>query len=164
MSDQLLEQAFEAKGAGDYELARRLYQDCLSVDPRNAEALRELGMLTYGIFKDDVTARELVERSLEIEDCAMGHFYLGLILDSQDLFPLAEKEFEHSLKESGGDAMMHTMYGDILGAQGKFDQAKEHFVAALAKEADYEPAQKSYAKLMEVLEQSNEIEDDTPSM
>jgi len=155
MKNPLLDEASSALERGDHGLAEKLYRDCLaqkSSNSNNAEALRELALIEYGFKKNTLKAKELIEHSLSQEDSVMAHFYLGLILDNLRVYPLeAEKELEYSIRASGGDTMMNSMYGNILMDQGNFEKAKLHFMAALSKEPDYEPAQESYAKLLKKL-------------
>ena len=154
MKNPLLNEASSVLKLGDHGLAEKLYLVCLDQNSNDAEALRELALIEYGFKKNSVKAKELIEQSLKIEDCAMGHFYLALILDNLRIYPQAEEEFEYSIKESKGDTMMNSMYGDVLVAQKRFDKAKLHFIAALLKEPDYKPAQESYAQLLKILNES----------
>jgi len=89
---------------------------------------------------------------------------LGIILDNLRIYPQAKKELEYSIKASGGAAVMHSIYGDILVRQERFDEATLHFKAALLKDSDYEPARKSYAELLEFLGQDSSREDGSPSI
>ena len=147
MNNQLLEQAFAAKGRGDEDADEKLYEECIASDPRDAEALRELGLMHYGRHKNNLKAKELIERSLVIEDCPQGRFYLALVLAELGLTNDAEQEFKQALERSENDALVDAMYADFLASNERLDEAEEHFKAALLKEPDCEYALKNYPKL-----------------
>jgi len=148
MNDELLEQAFALRNVGDGARAEQLYLKCLEGEPGNAEALRELGLLQYGLRKNSIKAKELIEHSLAEEDCSQGRFYLALVLADLGLKQEAEEEFKQALVRSDNDAVVDAMYADFLASNGRLDEAEEHFKAALIKDPDCEYAQKNYPKLV----------------
>jgi len=151
MRNPLLDEAASAFDRDEIRLAEELYLKCLAQDPQDAEALRELALIVYGFKRDSLRAKELVENSLNIENSPKAHFILGMILNNLRIYPQADEELEYAIKATRGLAVFHSMYGDILVARQQFEEAKVHFMAALSDEPDYEPAQKSYARLLELI-------------
>jgi Tfp pilus assembly protein PilF len=148
MSDLLLEQAFAAKNLGEDAAAEKLYLKCLDSDPENAEALRELGLMQYGLHKNSLKAQQLIEHSLTVEDCPQGRFYLALVLADLGFGKEAEHQFKNALERSDGDALVDAMYADFLATNERLDEAEEHFKAALLKDPECEYARKNYPKLV----------------
>ena len=156
MRNPLLNQADDAMKQDDWALAEKLYKDCIE-ENENAEAIRELALIEYGFKKNSLKAKELIERSLQLNDSVISHFYLAIILDNLRIYPQAQEEFDYSLKESPVEliALINSMYADVLVAQERLEEAKLHFMIALSKEPDYEPAQRGYAKLLILLQSKN---------
>ena len=152
--ESLLKQAVLAKTQGDYALAEKYFRDCLIIAPRNAEALRELGFIRYGIHKDYHDAKDLFIQSLQIEDCFTGHFYLAMVLARMDEIEEAEKEYLKALEQAHSDGdrgLGETEYADFLGINGRLDEALKHFQEALAVCPDYERAKKRHRALLQVI-------------
>jgi tetratricopeptide (TPR) repeat protein len=155
--EHLLEKADLAKAKGDYVLAEKCYRDCLTIAPRNAEAMRELGFLRYGIHKDYQVAKDLFIQSLQIENCFTGHFYLAIVLARMGKIQEAEKEYLKALEQANSDGdrgLGETEYADFLGINGRLDEAVKHFKEALAVCPNYERAKKRHYALLQVIAQN----------
>lgn len=155
--ESLLKQALLAKERNDYVLAEKCFRDCLTIAPHNAEALRELGFIRYGIHKNYQDAKDLFIQSLQIEDCFTGHFYLAIVLARLDEIQEAEKEYLKALEQAQSDGdrgLGETEYADFLGINGRLDEALKHFQEALAVCPDYERAKKRHHALLQVIAQN----------
>jgi len=121
---------------GDYQMAEKYFEKCLSLKPDYAEAQNYLGYMWAERGTNLVRARELLEQAVKTEPNNAAY------LDSLAwvLFKLNEpaaaldqilKAVEH-LEQP--DATVYDHVGDIQAALGRMDQAREAWRKALEVE------------------------------
>jgi tetratricopeptide (TPR) repeat protein len=137
MCQEFLQKASDAVRREDFIGAEGHYLACLKCDPQNAEAYRELGMMYWANFKKTTESIDLIEKSLILEDCADGHFYLAMVNQRHDRtkaldeFQKAIAAYKANADASGLLGLAHCNYALVLAQDNKFIEAEEHFLEAL---------------------------------
>lgn len=118
--------------SGQFAQSALMFSNLLHRDPQNAPALNYLGYMyaDSGIHLDESV--KLIKRALDIDPTN------GAYLDSYGwaLFKLgrleeAEVQIRKALEAIGNDPVVHEHLGDILAAQGRDGEAREHWQHAL---------------------------------
>ncbi len=136
MASDLLEQAWIAKSTGDHNRAIDLFGQVVHADPLNAEAHRELGLLYYGVKKDNLEAARLLQVSLSLQNSADTHYFLALVMERLKSVNEARSEFLVALRlyqDQPNDplhALARSHYGAFLANLGLFDEAKKYMMEA----------------------------------
>jgi len=160
MCQEFLQKAWDAKHRKDYAEAEANYLACLKCDPENAEALREQGLMYWGNFEKTVEAIALIEKSLALEDCADGHFFLAMV--NQECDPaMSAAEFRKAIEayELEGDAtglqgLAHCYYAELLAQEDKVIEAEEQFLQALRIDPENETIQRNNARFQKWLREN----------
>lgn len=93
----LLEQGVNTQRVGNRQGAREIYQEILSIQPDNVNALNLLGMIAYEEKRYDV-AKDLIEEAVRINDQASGVLLnLGLVLQALDMKQDAIESYRRAL-------------------------------------------------------------------
>jgi tetratricopeptide (TPR) repeat protein len=157
MCREFLQKAWDAKMADDYAAEETNYLACLAIDPENAEANRELGIMYWGRFNKTQEAIELIEKSLKSEDCAVGHFYLAMVNTDCDRkralaeFQTAIAAYKLEANDRSLIELAHCYYADLLAQEGDFDEAGKHFSEALRIDPENETIKKYCSYFQQVL-------------
>jgi tetratricopeptide (TPR) repeat protein len=116
----LLARAQSAAKAGRLDLVERLFREAVDDDPKNAEAIANLGITVANLGRIDEAQRWLKE-AVRLDDTnATAHLNLGLVFDRQGLDQLAIGEYAAALSRdpatcrrvSGADAGMRSGHPD----------------------------------------------------
>lgn len=95
-SDVTLLRADLQRHLGEWEVARRLYLEVLSREPRNFAALCDLGVFHYRVG-DAGAAREYFQKAIDAApERAVGHFNLSQVYSDAYLFGDAEQELRRA--------------------------------------------------------------------
>jgi tetratricopeptide (TPR) repeat protein len=128
---QLLTQGNQAFAKRAYSEAVAIYQDLLELDPRNAEALHNLGsaLASLGLLND---AEGYVRQAIKGRpDFAEAHFTLGIVLHAKGLNTEAEIWLRQALKLKPNylDARIH--HAASLITLGRLKEAKARLAKVL---------------------------------
>ncbi len=117
--------------------AQRHYEESLERDPTFSGAWSSLGEL-HLLLDNGPKAKEEARRALEL-DPKLGdaHAVLGLVALLHDWNPgRSEEEFKKALASDPGNATAHHWYALMLGAAGRFPEARSEFAKALRLEPE----------------------------
>jgi len=122
-----LERALEHHQAGRFAEAREIYREMLAGDPRDADALRLLGVIARQEGRID-EAIELIRRSIEIEpQRAEAYHNLGDALRSKGKLDEAARAYSKAVELRPDWAEAHGALGNVLREQGHLESAVEEF-------------------------------------
>jgi len=130
-------QAFEHHQAGRLDEAESLYRQMLSADPRHADSLNMLGVVTFQ-KGDPELAIELISQAITLKDgTAEFHSNLGIVLTrlGKNAQAIASHEKALALKPNYPGALYNL--GNALMGQGRFDEAVTRYEQALALKPDF---------------------------
>jgi tetratricopeptide (TPR) repeat protein len=117
---------------GSFAQAAQIYQRILTMDPRHADALHLLGMVSYQ-FGDLETATALILQAIAIHGAAASYYTnLGTVLHAQGKLEEAETVLRHALTLRPDLASIHVNLGNVLRARKEFDASIESYEQALA--------------------------------
>jgi serine/threonine-protein kinase len=115
------------RGTGKPEKSLADLQRALDRDPRNADALRELGWTHLELGRPD-QGEEALHRALALRSTDWAtHNYLGLLLLRQERFDEAEKEFRRVIALNPEIPRGYSNLGAVCFRQGKLDEAERMF-------------------------------------
>ena len=107
------------------ELARRLIDKALFVEPKSPEAHRYKGVYFIGRGKLD-KAIDKFQTAIELDpDYAKAHSNLGNALGRQNRHKEAVAAYRQAIKFDPDDAVTHNNLGNVLRRQGDLDAASE---------------------------------------
>ena len=115
------------RGTGEPEKSLADLQRALDRDPRNADALRELGWTHLELGRPD-RGEEALRRALALRSTDWAtHNYLGLLLVRQERFDESEKEFRRVIALNPEIPRGYSNLGVACYRQGKLDEAERMF-------------------------------------
>jgi protein O-GlcNAc transferase len=150
-SAENLQIAFAHHMAGRVAEAELIYRQILTAEPKHAEALHLLGLLT-GDRGDYAAASALIEKAIATD--AKNHSYhanLGRMYSYLDKFKQAENCYRRALALKA-DCAHYDALGNVLRAQQKFPEAADSYRRALVLNPDYAPAHRDLADLLQLQE------------
>jgi predicted Zn-dependent protease len=149
-ADLLFELGALQERSGNREAAEKAFQQLLSKNPENAQALNYLGYMwaEKGVNLD--RAAEMLNRAVTQEP-RNGAFVdsLGWVYYQQGKLDLAEKYLTDATKLLPHDATVHEHLGDVLAKRGEYGRALHLYRRAL----DLEPQPKDEAKIKSKISQ-----------
>ena len=95
-------------------------------------------------------ALEFGQLTAAVPQYAAVHFNLGVTQRAQDRLEEAEAAFRAALERQPSSAIAATGLGLTLRMAGKFGEARAAYEQALAADADYAPAHRDYAVLLDL--------------
>jgi len=115
------------RGTGEPEKSLADLQRALDRDPRNADALRELGWTHLELGRPD-RGEEALRRALALRSTDWAtHNYLGMLLVRQERFEESEKEFRRVIALNPEIPRGYSNLGVVCYRQGKLDEAERMF-------------------------------------
>jgi tetratricopeptide (TPR) repeat protein len=138
--DQIVGEALDHHKAGRLADAERLYRKVLAVDPKHADSLHLLGVVSHQVGRDDV-AVDLIGKAIALNDsladyhCNMGSALCGL--------GQREQGIAHYLRAIALDprhALTCNNLGNALTDQGKPREGEEQLRRAIELKPDYAEA------------------------
>jgi tetratricopeptide (TPR) repeat protein len=165
----LLAKGQYAGSVGRYDLAERAFREAVENDPRNVEAVTNLGIALANLGRID-EAREKLQDAVRLDDAnALAHFNLGLVLDRQGRDDLAIKEYELARRDP--DNIQARVYlADALMRTGAPAEAATVYREALARSPDSRRIQMSlvkaeqYAEARKMLESASKAQPPNPDV
>ena len=120
----LLERACAAHSANRLSDAEQLYRKCLAINPDDAHALRNLGVIGLQMGRAEA-AIGLIRRSLEIDDTsADAHCNLGLALKQAGQLEEAEQAYRSAISIDPMIVDAHSNLGVLLKDMDRSDEAR----------------------------------------
>jgi tetratricopeptide (TPR) repeat protein len=133
----LLEQALVHHRAGRFGQAEALYQQVLDRNPRHAEALHLLGLLTYQRGKLGEASGWLARAVAEDASQAAYFYNYGVVLQRLGRVGEAGQAYEQALRLNPQHVEAHSNLGNLLREQGRLDEAVAAYRRALALNPNY---------------------------
>jgi protein O-GlcNAc transferase len=148
--EQLLEDAVAAHRSGSIADAKRLYASILKIDPTNAAAFGNLGIIAAQ-QGDLAGAERLFCREIELKpDSPTSHNNLGLVLQQQARLPEAIAAHRHAIGLKPDYAEAYFALGNALKQQGDLEQAMASYRSAIAAKRDYAEAHNNVGVLFQM--------------
>lgn len=148
--------AIQYHQAGQLAEAETIYRQVLQVDPRHADALHYLGVISHQ-QEDPETAVELISKAIQsAPDNASYHSNLGEAFRALGRFDEATTAYEKSLAIDPGFAMAHNNLANVLADSGQKEDALARYNKAAALLPDDPEIQLNRANLLMELGQSRE--------
>ncbi len=136
-TEELIDLGVQHQRAGRLAEAEEIFAGVLAQQPRNADALHLLGVLS-GQRDNPRAAVEFIERAIAINPkVALFHFNLGISLNSIGRFAQATAAYRTAVELKPDFAPGHNNLSVALWNDGKIDQAMEHCRTALRLKPDY---------------------------
>ncbi len=148
--------AIQYHQAGQLADAESIYRRVLQVDPRHADALHYLGVISHQ-QEDAETAVELISKAIQsAPDNASYHSNLGEALRALGRFDEATAAYEKALAIDPGFAMAHNNLANVLADSGQKEDALARYNKAAALLPDDPEIQLNRANLLMELGRSRE--------
>jgi predicted O-linked N-acetylglucosamine transferase (SPINDLY family) len=137
---QHLTEALRHHNAGRMREASALYQQVLSYQPNNPEALRLLGILAHQTGHN-VEALELIRRAIAVVPNEPDyHANLGAVLAAMNRDDEAISSFRRALAQRPDDPPTLMRLGNVLQHKGQVEQAIDFYRKALSVSPDFAEA------------------------
>jgi tetratricopeptide (TPR) repeat protein len=139
---------------GKLEEAAGHFRASLAIEPK-AEIYSDLGFTMAQLGKPQEALADY-QKALELDpNCPSAHFNLAASYAQAGDFAQAESHFRRALP-GRATAETHNGLGYVLARQGRADEAKAEFRAAIAADPHFAPA---YNNLADALEQEGKLDD-----
>ena len=148
--EQLLEDALAAQRRGSIGDAKRLYASVLRIDPTNAAAFGNLGIIAAQ--QGDLAAAErLFRHEIRLRpNYPAGYNNLGSVLQQQARLDDAIAAHRHAIKLNPNYAEAFLALGNALKQQGKFEEAMGSYQSAIKARRDYAEAHNNVGVLLQM--------------
>jgi protein O-GlcNAc transferase len=147
---QLLEEALAAQRSGRIGDAKRLYASLLSIDPTNAAAFGNLGIIAAQ-QGDLEGAERLFRQEIKVRpDDPAGYNNLGSVLQLQARTADAIAAHRQAIKLRPNYAEAYFALGNALRQQGDPEQAMASYRSAIAAKPDYAEAHNNVGVLLQM--------------
>ena len=114
------------------------FSRCIELDPKNADAEEQLGLL-YVSTRDIPSARTHLERAVGLDSKRwLAHNGLGVLADLEQDYPRAMDHYRHALEARPDSPMLHNNIGYSRYLAGDLDLAARDFMKALTLDGRYE--------------------------
>lgn len=120
----------------DYTEAAACLQVSISLNPSNAEAHNNLGILLVEGGDLEGAKKKFGEAILLNPDFNLAYINLGNAFFAQGKFPEAEKEFRKAIRLSPDFALAHINLGNALNSQAKLLEAEKEYREAIRLSPD----------------------------
>lgn len=148
--------AIQYHQAGQLAEAGSIYRQVLQVDPRHADALHYLGVISHQ-QEDPETAVELISKAIQsAPDNASYHSNLGEAFRALGRFDEATAAYEKALTIDPAFAMAHNNLANVLADSGQKNDALARYDKAAALLPDDPEIQLNRANLLMELARSRE--------
>jgi tetratricopeptide (TPR) repeat protein len=128
--------AEEHFAAGDYSAAENDFRKILVVEPQNVYALCNLGVTQIRLNNNEEAAETLLKALAYNYDDDFAHYVRGVALLRSARLDDAVEEIELGLKLNGKNASAWHTLGMIARKRGQIEQARKHFLKAVALDSN----------------------------
>jgi protein O-GlcNAc transferase len=148
--EQLLKDALAAHRGGRIADAKRLYASVLRIDPTNAAAFGNLGIIA--VQQGDLAGAErLFRQEITLKpNYPAGHNNLGSVLQQQGRLTEAIAAHRHAIKLNPSYAEACLALGNALRQQGNLDEAMTAYRSAIKARRDYPEAHNNIGVLLQM--------------
>jgi predicted O-linked N-acetylglucosamine transferase (SPINDLY family) len=151
-----LREALALHQDGQLEQARPLYEAVLKIQPKNADALHLLGVLSAQTG-DHRRAADLIGRAIAVNSSNPAfHFNLGSALQQLGRFDEALTAYNNGLALRPDAAEAFNNRGNVFQALRRFDEALASYDRAIALRADNPQAHNNRGNALQALERHEE--------
>ena len=134
--------------AGKYRTAEKQYQTVLASDPKNLDALSNLGVVYFRTGKIH-SAESTLKKALAIApDDDFVLTTLGIVHYRQSRFDEALKELRKAIEINPNSATAHNYLGITASQKGRQQEAEKEMLQAVAKDPDYADAHFNLAVIL----------------
>jgi protein O-GlcNAc transferase len=149
-SQQLLADALAAQRSGAIAEAKRLYASVLRIDPTNAAAFGNLGIIA--VQQGDLTSAErLFRQEIKLQpDDPIGHNHLGSVLQLQARGADAVAAHRQAINLKPNYAEAHFALGNALKQQGHIEEAMASYRSAIKARPDYPEVHNNIGVLLQI--------------
>jgi predicted O-linked N-acetylglucosamine transferase (SPINDLY family) len=148
-AEHLLKKAIEAHRNGAVENAKRLYQEVLTADPKNAAAYGNLAIIAAQ-QGDLAGAERLMRQEIRLRpNTPASYNNLGSVLQQQGRLADAIVAHRHAIKLNPKYAEAFLALGNALKQQGYLEQAMGSYRSAVASRRDYPEAHNNIGVLFQ---------------
>lgn len=137
---EALAQGWQFQRAGRLDIAEKVYQKILEVQPDQPDALYLLGTVSHRLGKLDDAVQHLLMAVSVRPDYAEAHNNLGVVMATMGHRLDAVKHFRHVVRLRPSDPDASNNLGNALREQGELDEAVERLRYALRLRPDYADA------------------------
>jgi len=145
--DALMQKGVELHDAGSYKAAIETYQKILEKNPRDVNALYEIGN-TYLALGDFKNCLDFARRSLAIQSSAYTYGLVSSCQEENGDAPGAIETFRKALETYPGDVTLNFNYAVTLGRQNRHEEAKQHLRVAINADPRYASPFLAYAAVL----------------
>ena len=154
-----MQQAVSAQRRGALPEARRLYEQVLRLDPRNAAACGNLAIIAAQ-NGDLAGAERLFSEGIRLRpDYPVGHNHLGTVLQQQGRWAEAVAAHGQAIKLDPNYAEAHLALGNALKQQGELDRAMRSYLAAISVRPTYAEAHNNAGVVLQMQGELDEAVD-----
>jgi Tfp pilus assembly protein PilF len=137
---EILRRGFQCHQSGKLERAESLYRKVLKHEPRHAETLDLLGILSNEMGKPELAIRQ-IRSAISIQPgAAIFHLHLGLLLEQTGDLASALTSFREAVRLQPGSAEAHFRLGNALQRTGNNAETIASFITATVLNPDYAEA------------------------
>ena len=154
--EQAMQRAIAHHTAGQLPQAEQLYQQIVSVQPGNAEALHLLGVANGQTGRLD-PAIDLITQAIAIAPNNPAYYFnRGLFLEKQEKLSQAGEDYQRAVDRNPAYLEAHIHLGNIWRRQGDLDRALACYKAALSFRPDSAEVHVSVGNILQDREQFDE--------
>ena len=116
---------------GLFEKAEDAYKTALRINPNDASAHNNLGVLLKDLKREEEAEREYREAIRLNQNFEKAHDNLGILLNDLNRFEEAEEEYRESIKINPNDAAAHNNLGALLKNLNREEEAEREYREAI---------------------------------
>jgi tetratricopeptide (TPR) repeat protein len=138
--------------AKKYEEAEKEFRVVLQINPDDATAHSNLGVLLEDQERYDEAEKEYKEAIRIDPDDAVVHYNLGILLKELERYDEAEKEYKEAIRIDPDDATAHVNLGVLLKELERYDEAEKEYKEAIRIDPDLAEAHGNLGSLFLITE------------
>jgi tetratricopeptide (TPR) repeat protein len=119
---------------GRFDLSEGAFRAAVASDPRNAEALANLGISLANLGRTEEAQKNLIESLRLDDDSAVAHLSLGVIYDRQGEDAAAIGQYRSAIERDSSNIQAVVYLGDAIMRSGSSLEAAQWYRQALSKQ------------------------------
>ncbi|MCK4651579.1 MAG: tetratricopeptide repeat protein [Methanosarcinales archaeon] len=143
---------------GDYNKAIEYCREAIRINPDNAAAHYNLGVLLDNSERYDEAEKEYREAIRIDPDYVAAHSNLGVLLNNSERYDEAEKEYREAIRIDPDYVAAHSNLGVLLDNSERYDEAEKEYREAIRTDPDYATAHYNLGVLLADLKRYDEAE------
>jgi len=147
----MLRAGVDCHQSGDFEQAEKIYQQILTIEPENSQAILFMGVLAYNVDKLDI-ARIYMEKAMELSPGNPACYVnLGNVCQSENKYKQAIGLYEKCIELDKNHIQAFSNLGVAWTKTGEFKKAADSLQRAIKLNPDYAEAHNNIGKVFEHL-------------